>query len=135
MADQKKILIIEDDKFLLKLYSDKLSREGFLVSMAISGEEGLGKVKQEKPDLVLLDVILPQKNGFDILGALKLDPETKGVPVIMLTNLGQDSDIKTGLDLGAVDYLVKTDFSITKLPEVVRKHIAIHGATTTPSSS
>ncbi|MEK7649940.1 MAG: response regulator [Patescibacteria group bacterium] len=136
MADQKKILIIEDDKFLLKLYSDKLSREGFLVSMAISGEEGLGKVKQEKPDLVLLDVILPQKNGFDILGALKLDPETKDVPVVMLTNLGQESDIKTGLDLGAADYLVKTDFSITKLPEVVRKHIAIHGANpTTPSSS
>ncbi|MSR76275.1 MAG: response regulator [Candidatus Ryanbacteria bacterium] len=135
MADQKKILIIEDDKFLLKLYSDKLSREGFLVSMAISGEEGLGKVKQEKPDLVLLDVILPQKNGFDILGALKLDPETKDVPVVMLTNLGQESDIKTGLDLGAADYLVKTDFSITKLPEVVRKHIAIHGAAKNPISS
>lgn len=135
MADQKKVLIIEDDKFLLKLYSDKLSHEGFLVSMAISGEEGLGKVKQEKPDLVLLDVILPQKNGFDILGALKLDPETKDVPVVMLTNLGQDSDIKTGMDLGAADYLVKTDFSITKLPEVVRKHIAIHGAPAGGSSS
>jgi len=134
MADQKKILIIEDDKFLLKLYSDKLSHAGFLVSMAISGEEGLGKVKQEKPDLVLLDVILPQKNGFDILGALKLDPETKDVPVVMLTNLGQDSDIKTGMDLGAADYLVKTDFSITKLPEVVRKHIAIHGAARTTNT-
>ncbi len=129
MPDQKKILIIEDDKFLLKLYSDKLSREGFSVSMAISGEEGLGKVRQEKPDLVLLDVILPQKNGFDILGELKLDPETKDIPVVMLTNLGQESDIKTGMDLGAVDYLVKTDFSITKLPEVVRKYIAIHDKT------
>jgi len=124
MDNQKRILIIEDDKFLLKLYSDKLKREGFEVSMAISGEEGLGKVEREKPDLVLLDIILPQKNGFDILGEIKLNKETKNIPVIILTNLGQESDIKIGLDLGAADYLVKTDFSINKLPELVRKHLA-----------
>lgn len=123
-ASKLKVLLIEDDKFLIKLYSDKLIREGFDVSMAVSGEEGLGKVASLKPDLVLLDVILPQKNGFDILSAIKLNPDTKHIPVVMLTNLGQDSDIKTGLDLGASDYLVKTDFSITKLPEIVRKHIA-----------
>ncbi len=125
MDEKKKILIVEDDKFLLKLYSDKLMREGFEVSMAISGEEGLSKVVQEKPDLVLLDVILPQKNGFEILSALKLNPALKDIPVVVLTNLGQESDIKTGMDLGAVDYLVKTDFSITKLPEVVRKYLAL----------
>ncbi len=124
MDDKKNILIIEDDKFLLKLYSDKLKREGFEVSMAISGEEGLGKVVQEKPDLVLLDIILPQKNGFDILSEIKLNKETKHIPVIILTNLGQESDIKTGLELGAADYLVKTDFSINKLPELVRTHLA-----------
>lgn len=123
-ASKLKVLLIEDDKFLIKLYSDKLIREGFDVSMAVSGEEGLGKVTALKPDLVLLDVILPQKNGFDILSEIKLNPDTKHIPVVMLTNLGQDSDIKTGLDLGASDYLVKTDFSITKLPEIVRKHIA-----------
>ena len=122
----RKILIIEDDKYLIKLYSDKLTREGFEVSMAISGEEGLGKAKAEQPDLILLDVILPQKNGFDILSELKLDTATKSIPVVMLTNLGQDSDIKTGMELGAADYLVKTDFSIVKLAEVVRKHIATH---------
>lgn len=126
MEKKKKILLIEDDRFLIKLYSDKLLREGFDVSMAISGEEGLSKVVGEKPDLVLLDVILPQKNGFDILSEIKLNNETKHIPVVMLTNLGQDSDIKTGMDLGAVDYLVKTDFSITKLPEIVRKHLAVH---------
>ena len=124
MDQKKKILLIEDDKFLLKLYSDKLNREGFEVSMAITGEEGLGKVAAEKPDLVLLDIILPQKNGFDILSEIKLNPATKNIPVIILTNLGQDSDIKTGFELGAVDYLVKTDFSITKLPEIVRKYLA-----------
>src|SRR3989344_3913920 len=121
MAEQKKILLIEDDKFLLKLYSDKLVREGYTVSMAITGEEGLGKVKQERPDLVFLDIILPQKNGFDVLREIKGDPEIKNIPVVILTNLGQESDIKTGMDLGASDYLVKTDFSITKLPEIVRK--------------
>ena len=124
-SNNKKILIIEDDKFLLKLYSDKLIREGFSVSMAITGEEGLSKVVQEKPDLVLLDVILPQKNGFEILSALKLNPGLSHIPVVVLTNLGQESDIKTGMDLGAADYLVKTDFSITKLPEVVRKYLAL----------
>jgi len=129
MDDKKKILIIEDDKFLLKLYSDKLIREGFNVSMAITGEEGLSKVVQEKPDLVLLDIILPQKNGFEILSALKLNPGLQHIPVIVLTNLGQESDIKTGMDLGAADYLVKTDFSITKLPEVVRKYLALAAKT------
>lgn len=125
MGEKKKILIIEDDKFLLKLYSDKLIREGFDVSMAITGEEGLSKVAQEKPDLILLDIILPQKNGFEILSELKLKSEFKQIPVIALTNLGQESDIKTGMELGAADYLVKTDFSITKLAEVVRKHLAL----------
>ncbi|MBI2052830.1 MAG: response regulator [Candidatus Ryanbacteria bacterium] len=121
---KKKILIIEDDKFLIKVYSDKLMREGFDVSMAISGEEGAGKILEQKPDLVLLDVVLPQKNGFDILSQIKLNPDTKSIPVIIITNLAQDSDIKTGLELGAADYLVKTDFSINKLPELVRKHLA-----------
>lgn len=121
---KKKILIIEDDKFLIKVYSDKLIREGFDVSMAISGEEGVGKILKEKPDLVLLDILLPQKNGFDILSQIKLNPDTKSIPVIIITNLGQDTDIKTGLELGAVDYLIKTDFSINKLPELVRKHLA-----------
>jgi len=129
MDTPHRILLIEDDKFLLKLYSDKLAREGYSVSMAITGEEGLGKVKQEKPDLVLLDVILPQKNGFDILREMKADETVKHIPVVLLTNLGQESDIKTGMDLGAADYLVKTDFSITKLPEIVNRHIKeAHGA-------
>ena len=119
-----RILIVEDDKFLIKLYNDKLTRAGLEVSMAISGEEGLAKVENEKPDIVLLDVILPQKNGFDILSELKLNPDTKNIPVIILTNLGQESDIKTGLDLGAEDYLVKTDFSINKLPEKVKAVLA-----------
>lgn len=124
MKTKKRVLIIEDDKFLIKLYSDKLTREGFEVSMAISGEEGLNKVAVEKPDMVLLDIILPQKNGFEILSEMKLNPKTKNIPVVLLTNLGQEADIKKGLELGAVNYVVKTDFSITTLAQIVRESIA-----------
>ncbi|OGL87477.1 hypothetical protein A3I40_01405 [Candidatus Uhrbacteria bacterium RIFCSPLOWO2_02_FULL_48_12] len=125
MEKQPKILVIEDDKFLNKLYSDQLRREGFEVSMAISGDEGLSKVLNENPDLVILDIVLPHKNGFDILSEMKLHAHTKNIPVLIVTNLGQDADIKTGLELGAVGYLVKTDFSITKLGEEVRKYLVM----------
>ena len=124
MPDKKaKILIIKDDKFLLKLYTDKLKRENFEVVSSLTGEEGLTKVFTEKPDLIILDLVLPRKNGFDVLCEIRLDPITKEIPVIILTNLGQDSDIKMGLDLGASAYLVKTDFSINELPAVVREHL------------
>lgn len=136
IADKKpKILVIEDDKFLNKLYSDQLQREGFEVSMAISGDEGLSKVLSEKPDLVVLDIVLPHKNGFDILSEMKLHAVTKNIPVLILTNLGQDADIKTGLDLGAVGYLVKTDFSITKLGEEVRKYLVMKKKQTTTNDA
>lgn len=118
-----KILIIEDDKFLLKLYSDKLRREGFEVIESISGKEGSNKVFVEKPDLVILDLVLPQKSGFEILSEMKLNSETKNIPVVILTNLGQEVDIKRGLELGAVAYLVKTEFSINQLGEVVKEHL------------
>ena len=118
-----KILIIEDDRFLIKLYSSKLQREGFEVMEAISGEEGLNKVLREKPDLVLLDLVLPQKSGFEILSEMKMNPETKDIPVIILTNLGQEPDVEKGLSLGASAYLVKTDFSVNQLPEIIKEHL------------
>ncbi|MDA1334734.1 MAG: response regulator [bacterium] len=126
MTEKKyKILLIEDDKFLIKLYSEKLAREGFDVLMAITGEEGLKRVETDSPDLVLLDVILPHKNGFDVLSELKLNPKTKKIPVVMLTNLGQENDIKNALDLGALDYLIKTEISINAIPEKVRHYLAL----------
>ena len=117
------VLIIEDDKFLLKLYSDKLRRAKFKVIKAVSGEEGLTKIINMKPDLVVLDLVLPGVSGFDILNDIKLRAKTKNIPVVILTNLGQESDIKKGLELGAVDYLVKANFSINKLPSIARKHL------------
>ena len=107
----KKILIIEDDKFLRELISQKIAKEGFDVVEAIDGEEGLKKVKSEKPDLVLLDLILPGIDGFEVLSKTKEDTETGLIPIIILSNLGQKDDIERGLRLGAVDYLIKAHFT------------------------
>ena len=121
---QEKILIIEDDKFLLKLYSGKLRREGFEVLESLRGKEGLSKIFTEKPDLVILDLILPDMNGFEVLSEIKLNPKTKNIPVIILTNLGQQSDIRKGLELGAAAYLVKAEFFIEQLPILVKENLA-----------
>lgn len=118
-----RILIIEDDKFLIKLYSNKLRREGFEVLGAISGEEGMHKIVTEKPDLVILDLVLPHKSGFEILSEIKMDEKTRKIPIIILTNLAQEADMKRGLSLGASAYLVKTDFSIGQLTGVVKEHL------------
>lgn len=107
----KKILIIEDDKFLRRVISQKLSREGYDISEAIDGEKGLKLVQEEKPDLVLLDLILPGIDGFEVLANLKKDPQLSKIPVIILSNLGQREDIDKGLKMGAIDYLIKAHFT------------------------
>lgn len=107
----KTILIIEDDKFLRELIAQKLNKEEYNISEAIDGEEGIKKVKEEKPDLVLLDLILPGIDGFEVLSQMKENPETKSIPVIILSNLGQKEDMEKGLKLGAVDYLIKAHFT------------------------
>jgi len=89
-----KILVIEDDKFLRELLERKLQEEGFTVSSANNGEEGLEKIKEEKPELVLLDLILPGIDGFEILKKIRENPELSHIPIIVLSNLGQQEDIK-----------------------------------------
>ena len=113
-----KILVIEDDKFLEKLCARKLEDAGFAVLIANDGEEGLKKIKEEKPDLILLDIVLPGIDGFEVLRQLKKDMVTALIPVIFLTNLGQEDEIKEGMALGADDYLVKAHFTTG---EVVKK--------------
>lgn len=110
MAKGQKILIVEDDSFLLGMYSTKLSLEGFEVIAAADGEKGVRQAKKAKPDLILLDLMLPKKDGFSVLQDLKQDPATKAIPVIVLTNLGQKSDIDRCFSLGAADYLIKAHF-------------------------
>jgi len=116
--DKPKILIVEDDEFLSGMYVTKFTLEGFLVHFALDGEAGLHKAKEEMPHLILLDILLPKMNGFEVLQALKSDMATKPIPVIMLTNLSQESDIKRGKELGADDYLIKA-YNIPS--EVVQK--------------
>lgn len=118
-----KILIIEDDKFLLKLYANRLKRDGFDVIGSLTGEEGLSRIQTDKPDLIILDLVLPKKNGFEVLSEIKLDSDTKNIPVIILTNLGQESDIQRGMALGASAYLVKTDFLVSQLPAIVKENL------------
>jgi len=107
----KKILLVEDDKFLRELMSKKLLSLGYEVSTAPDGETGIEMIKSEKPEVVLLDLILPGINGFDVLEKAKKDPETANIPVVILSNLGQSEDIERGLKLGAKDFLVKAHFT------------------------
>ncbi|MBI2573973.1 MAG: response regulator [Candidatus Wildermuthbacteria bacterium] len=116
----QKILVIEDDKFLRELVIQKLAREGFETSEAVDGEDGVKKVKEEKPDLVLLDLILPGIDGFEALKRMKDDPELAKIPVIILSNLGQKDDVEKGLKLGASDYLIKAHFTPGEIIAKVR---------------
>ena len=123
MGEQKRVLFVEDDQSLLKIYSNKLRISGYDISLATTGDEGLRKAALEHPDLILLDLILPGKDGFKVLGELKSVDGTKDMPVIILSNLGQEEDVKRGKELGAVDYLVKSDVSLMDLVEKVQKFI------------
>ncbi|MBL7156316.1 MAG: response regulator [Candidatus Pacebacteria bacterium] len=116
----KKILIIEDDQFLRQLIGEKLNKEGYNVSDAIDGEQGVKKIKIEKPDLILLDLLLPGIDGFEVLSQIKKDKGLNEIPVIILSNLGQKEDIDKGLNLGAVDYLIKAHFTPGEIIEKIK---------------
>lgn len=116
----KKILIIEDDKFLRELIAKKLLEEDFEVVEAIDGEEGLKKIEEAKPDLIILDLILPGIDGFEVLTKIKDDPKLSPIPVVILSNLGQREEVEKGLKLGAVDYLIKAHFTPGEIIEKVK---------------
>lgn len=116
----KKILVVEDDRFLRELIVKKLLKEGYDTAEAVDGEEGVKKIKEEKPDLVLLDLILPGIDGFGVLSQTKEDPSISSIPVIILSNLGQKDDVERGLKLGAVDYLIKAHFTPGEIIEKIK---------------
>jgi len=122
-ASGKKILVAEDDKFLMKVYQSKLKDEGYELITASDGEEALAKIKEETPNLVLLDIMMPKKNGFEVLKESKSNSKTKGIPIIILSNLGQDSDINEGVKIGADDYIIKSNISINGILEKIEKFI------------
>ncbi len=119
----KKILIVEDDSFLRELIVKKITKEGFEIKEAIDGPEALRKAKEERPDLILLDLILPGVDGFTVLSQFKQDAELKDIPVLILSNLGQKEEIKRGLDFGAVDYLVKANFTPSEIIEKIKQYL------------
>ncbi len=104
-----KILLVEDDRLLVRLYNKKLVEEGFDVNVAGDGNEGMVKAQNDPPDMILLDLMMPQASGFDMLEVLSASPQLKNIPVVVLTNVSSDADEQKSRSMGAVDYLVKSD--------------------------
>ena len=118
-----KVLIIEDDKFLSRIYATKLNKEGIEADFSLNGEEGLKKMKEISPTLVLLDLIMPKLDGFSVLEAIQKDSSLKKIPVIVLSNLGQEEDVKKAKLLGAKDFIVKSDASIQDVVAKIKSYI------------
>lgn len=118
-----RILLAEDDRFLRRAAEATLRRHGFDVLTAVDGEEALRLARAERPDLVLLDLIMPKLQGFEVLRALKQDETTAGIPVIVISNLGQDNDVRQALEAGATAYLIKAHLGLEEL--VVRVQAAL----------
>ena len=120
-----RILIIEDDTFIMDMYRTKFEMAGYKVLMAEDGNKGIKMIKENKPDIVILDVVMPQMDGFEVLKTIKKDSNLKDIPVILLTNLGQKENIEDGLKLGADDYVIKAHFTpeevVGKVEKVLRK--------------
>ena len=118
---EKNILIIEDDEFFRELISKKLLSRGFKISEAIDGKTGLLRVKESKPDLILLDILLPDVDGFEVLSNLKEDSQTMSIPVIILSNLLSKEDVEKGLKLGASNFLIKSQVDSDEIIKIIEK--------------
>ncbi len=112
---KKTIMIIEDDRFLSSLIKARLEKDGFRTPQAFDGEEAIKMLHEGKPDLIVLDLIVPKVSGFEVLEAVSLDPQLNKIPVVILSNLTQDSDIQKAKSLGATEYFVKVRISIDDL--------------------
>ena len=122
-SKKPKVLIVEDDFRLCRVYMIKLQKEGIDVSIAGEGNEGLRRIYAEKPDLIILDLMLPGLDGFQILDKIKKDKEVSSIPVLIMSNLGCEADVEKGLKLGAIDYIVKTETSISEVVEKIKKQL------------
>ena len=123
MKNMKKILIIEDEEILLDLIQRRLLQEGYQVIVAKDGEEGLRKLKEEKPDLILLDIIMPKMGGFEVMVEMNKDKDLKKIPIIIISNSGQPVELSRAKELGIKDWLIKTDFSPSDVVEKVKKQL------------
>jgi len=120
MSNPAKILLVEDDMMVVKMYSTKLTMEGFTLTSAGNGVEGLAALKKEQPDIVLLDIMMPKMNGLEMLKIVRADDKFKDIPVVMLTNLGdREEDVEKCKELGAQDYWIKANLSLNELSEKI----------------
>ena len=124
MAEKAKVLVVEDEEILLTALREELENGGYVVGGAVDGEDGLEKVKSFKPDLVLLDLVMPKMDGMEMLRKLKEASDTRDVPVVILTNLSDYERISEALSLGAMDYLVKANYKLEDLLEKVKTVLA-----------
>ena len=119
----KKILLIEDEKIMVDLLRKKLTKEGYDVSVAWDGEEGLAKMRESKPDLILLDIIMPKIGGFEVMEEVIKDKELKKIPIIIISNSGQPVELERAKKLGVKDWLIKTEFDPQEVLDKVIKQI------------
>jgi len=119
----EKILIVEDEEILLNLLEKKLINEGYKVFLARDGEEGLKLIREVKPDLILLDIVMPKRGGFEVMTEMAGDPDLKNIPVIVISNSGQPVEIDRAQELGAKDWLVKAEFDPQEVIDKVEKQL------------
>lgn len=122
-SNKKYILVAEDDKFYGKIFKRKFSKEGYDVEVASDGEKTLEKMRDKKPDLLLLDLVMPVKDGFEVLEEMQANDQLKGIKVIVISNLGQEGDVEKAKKLGASDYFIKSNVSIKEVVEIVKKNL------------
>jgi CheY-like chemotaxis protein len=130
----KTLLIVEDDPLMNRMYQKIFKFEQYEVHTAANGEEGLDEARKIKPTLILLDIMMPKMNGLQVLEKLKSDPDTKGIPVIMLTNLAGEKDAETALMKGAVKYIVKSEHDPKQVVSMVKEIIAAHSRDDVPGA-
>ena len=116
-----KILLVEDDPFLVDIYSQKLRKAGFDVSVETDGSKVLNAIKTQKPELLMLDIVLPEMDGWEILGEIGKDAQFSALKVMVFSNLGQKAEVEKGIKLGAVKYLIKADYTPSEVVEEVKK--------------
>ena len=124
MASEKtKVLLVEDDLMIVEMYKMRFEEEGYAVLVTDKGSEAIEIAEKEKPDIILLDVILPEVDGFTVLQKLKNDIKTKEIPILLLTNLGQESDKEKGLQMGAADYFIKAQHTPVEVIQKIKELI------------
>ncbi len=130
----KVLLLIEDDPLMFRMYKKIFELEGYEVELARGGQEGLAKAKSDKPSLILLDIMMPKMDGFEVLANLKKDPETEAIPVVVLTNLAGQEDAEKALSLGAVKYIVKSEQDPKEVTRIVKEVLASLTSKSEPQS-